>query len=68
MSRDMRKPVFGVLDQVRHKPVCAVKEDSWKLEILDLSRRGIVEVTAKLISAFVSASAKSRFSHDAAQI
>ena len=24
MSRDVRKPVFGVSDQVRHKPGCAI--------------------------------------------
>ena len=27
MSLVMRKPVFGVSDQVRHKPGCAAKED-----------------------------------------
>ena len=27
MSRDARKPVFGVSDQVRHKPVFTVTED-----------------------------------------
>ena len=27
MSRDARKPVFGVSDQVRHKPVYAVSEN-----------------------------------------
>ena len=27
MSRDVRKPVFGVSDQVRHKPGCAATED-----------------------------------------
>ena len=42
MSRDVRKPVFGVSDQVRHKPGCAATEDSYRLEILDLGRRGIV--------------------------
>ena len=26
MSRDARKPVFGVSDQVRHKSACAVTE------------------------------------------
>ena len=26
MSRDARKPVFGVSDQVRHKPACTVSE------------------------------------------
>ena len=33
MSRDMRKSVFGVPDQVRHKPGCTTAEDSRRLEI-----------------------------------
>ena len=28
VSRDARKPVFGVSDQVRHKPACTVTEAS----------------------------------------
>ena len=28
MSRDARKPVFGVSDQVRHKPACISSETS----------------------------------------
>ena len=28
MSRDVRKPVFGVSDQVRHKPGWEITEDS----------------------------------------
>ena len=27
MSRDVRKPVFGVFDQVRHKPAWGITED-----------------------------------------
>ena len=42
MSRDVRKPVFGVSDQVRHKPGCTATEDGWRLEISDLESRGIV--------------------------
>ena len=42
MSLVVRKPVFGVSDQVRHKPVCTVIEDAWRLEISDLGSRGIV--------------------------
>ena len=42
MSHDVRKPVFGVFDQVRHKPGCTATEDGWKLQISDLERRGIV--------------------------
>ena len=63
----VRKPVFGVSDQVRHKPVCTVTEDGQSIEISYLGSREIVlyiyvaklkalisfAVTAKLISAFV---------------
>ena len=36
MSLVVRKPVFGVSDQVRHKPGCTTTEDGWTLEIWDL--------------------------------
>ena len=42
MSHNARNPVFGVSDQVRHKPGCTITEDGKRLEILDLRRRGIV--------------------------
>ena len=42
MSRDATKLVFGVSDHVRHKQACAATEDGYKLEILDLKRRGII--------------------------
>ena len=42
MSLVVRKPVFGVSDQVRHKPGCTTTEDGQRLEILDLGSRGIV--------------------------
>ena len=32
----MRKPIFGVCDQVRHKPACALTEARWRLEISDI--------------------------------
>ena len=35
----MRKPVFVVSDQVRHKLVCAATEDGHKLEMSDFRRR-----------------------------
>ena len=38
----MRKMVFGVSDQVRHKPGCTAIQDGWRLEISDLDRGGIV--------------------------
>ena len=38
----MRKPVFGVPDQVRHRPGCTATEDGEKLEISDFINRGIV--------------------------
>ena len=46
LSRDVRKPVFGVSDQVRHKSVCVATENGKKLErppeISDLGRRRVV--------------------------
>ena len=38
----MRKAVFGVSNQVRHKPNCAATEDGSMLQISDLESRGIV--------------------------
>ena len=80
MSLIMRKPVFGVSDQVPHKPGCTATEDGQRLQILDLGSRGIVlfvtkskvliscTVTVQLICIFGFAYAKSRFSHDTAHI
>ena len=44
MSRIMRKPVFWVSDQIRHKPGCTATEDGLRFEILDLesTHTGIV--------------------------
>ena len=42
MSLVVRKPVFGVSDQVRHKPGCTATEDDQRLEISDLERRWVV--------------------------
>ena len=36
----MRKPVFGVFDQVRLKPVYSASETSYGPEILDLASKG----------------------------
>ena len=36
MSRIMRKPVFGVSDQVQHKQGCTAKDNGSRLEMLDL--------------------------------
>ena len=66
MSLVVRKPVFGVSDQVPHKPGCTATEDGWRLEISYLGRREIVRiaktkalisftVTAQLICVFVFA-------------
>ena len=33
----MRKPVYGVCDQVRLKPACSATEDSQGLEVLYLA-------------------------------
>ena len=42
MSLVLRKTVFRVSDQVRHKPGYTATEDGKRLEISDLDRRGIV--------------------------
>ena len=42
MSFFVRKPVFGISDQVRHKPGYTATEYGWRLEILDLKSRRIV--------------------------
>ena len=42
MSHDVRKPVFGVSDQVRDKTAYAVTEDRERREIFDLDSRGLV--------------------------
>ena len=49
----------------KHKPGCTATEDGLRLNILDLGSRA---VTAQLISAFVFAYAKRRFSHDKAHM
>ena len=41
MSLVVRKPVFGVFDQVRHKPGRTATEDGYRLEISDLGSRGL---------------------------
>ena len=42
VSRNPIKPGFGVSDHVGHKPACTVTEESKNLEILGISRTGIV--------------------------
>ena len=42
LSLVVRKPVFGVSHHGLHNPGGTAIEDGWRLEILDLVRRGIV--------------------------
>ena len=42
MSLVVRKPVFGISDQVRHKSDCTASEDGYRLENWDIGSRGIV--------------------------
>ena len=39
MSIVLRKSVFGISDQVQHKPDCSTTEDGSGLEILDYGSR-----------------------------
>ena len=55
----MRKPVFGVVDQVGQKQDCTAIEYGWRLEILDLGTRDcsiFIAKTKALISWAVTAS------------
>ena len=47
IGRVARKPVFGVANQVRHKPGCSGTVDGQMLETWDSERRGIVLYVAK---------------------
>ena len=76
MSLVVRKPVFGASDQVRHKPDCAATEDGFGFRkkrdctICVTKTKALIRcaVTAQLICGFVFTYAKSRFSHNEAQI
>ena len=66
ISNGQRKPVFGVSDHVRNKRDCTATEDGKRLEISDLGNgEGLYYVCSENKGA---AYAKSRFSHDAANI
>ena len=73
----MRKPVFGVSDQVRYKPGCTATENGQRFEISDLlsglyylcsENKGTDQLCGyrEADRVFVFAYAKSRFSHDEA--
>ena len=74
----MRKPVFGVSDQVPHKPACTKQKMARGLKVrikeeeglyyLCSENKSVDQLRGKLICVFVFAYAKSRFSHDAAHM
>ena len=72
MTLVVRKPVFGVSDQVQHKPGFAVTGEGLKLDctIRVAKTKALISfvVTAKLICVFVYAYEKKQFSYDVAQI
>ena len=67
----MRKPVFGVPNQVQHKSGCTATKDVYTLKISDLEMIYVAKtkalISVQLICTFVLEYAKSRFSHDVAQ-
>ena len=72
----MRKPVFGVFDQVRHKPGCTITEDGLRLEGVR-SREVVLSMWRKNKGANIPTAdrdlcfcihAKSRFSHGVAHM
>ena len=81
LSHGVRKPVFGVSDQVRHKPGCTgdtrwlearnfVFRKKRDCTIYVAKTKALIScaVTAQLICAFVFVYAKSRFSDDTAKL
>ena len=78
MSYVMRKPVFGVFDQVRLKPACSASEASYSHEILDLASIGIILSRQRTTKAQISlrgceqqrrrSACADGFSHDVAHI
>ena len=65
----MRKPVFGVCDQMRLKPAYSATETSQNLDILDSARIWFILPRQRTTKALTSCSymTKDRFSHDVAQ-
>ena len=76
MGRDVRKPVFGVSEKARLKPVSSATETSWKIEIsreasLDMilfQKRITKALISRLVCAFVGRKPEDRFSRVEAQI
>ena len=75
----MRKPVFGVSDQIRNKLGCTTTEDGKGFEILRFKKerdctiyvaktKALISCAATVQLIFVFTYAKSRFSHDMAHI
>ena len=45
----MRKPVFGIFNQVRHKPACSASEACYSLKISDIASKDRKRTTKVLI-------------------
>ena len=61
LSLRMRKLRIWISDQVRHKSACTVTEAGWKLEILDLRKRGCTICVAKIKALISFAGQRLRF-------
>ena len=60
MSLVVRKRVFGVSDQVRHKRGCTATKDDYRLEISDPERRGIFTIRVAKTKALISFAATTK--------
>ena len=49
-----RKPVFGVYNQVRHKPGCTATVDGYRLEISNLEVEGVYYLTVAKTTVLIS--------------
>ena len=53
MGRDKRKPVFGVSNKARLKPVLSATETSYKIEILLVARLDMILSNQRIIKALI---------------
>ena len=56
--RHEKKPVFGVCDKVRFKPVCLATETSYSFEISYIASRGIILSRQRTTKALIRADAQ----------
>ena len=54
LGLDAAKPVFGVFNKARPKPVCSATENSWKIEILLVEKSDMILSIKGIVKALIS--------------